>query len=221
MCSLPVYSHRCCGQPVPPGVSLLRSASAPRSIPRWRGMSPPLHSPQEFPRWSVCVHSCSVPALPGVSQGSAACLRTAQPPGVPKVACACAFLFRASAPGSIPRWRSMSPLPGVSQGSAACLRPAQPPGVPKVACACTFLAVLSFLLGCCARAHPCTRGLARARMQANTRVPAHAHMRPYANTRRGGARPARPALPPLLPHPRPHRASDAGHGAHVHRISGC
>ena len=177
--------------------------------------------PLEFPRWSVCVHSCSVPALPGVSQGSAACLRTAQPPGVPKVACACAFLFRASAPGSIPRWRSMSPHPGVSQGSAACLRTAQPPGVPKVACACTFLAVLSFLLGCCARAHPCTRGLARALMQANTRVPAHAHMRPYANTRRGGARPARPAPPPLLPHPRPPRASDAGHGAHVHRISGC
>ena len=55
-------------------------------------MSPPLHSPQEFQRWNVCVHSCSVPALPGVSQGSAACLRTAQHPGVPKVACACAFL---------------------------------------------------------------------------------------------------------------------------------
>ena len=36
-------------------------------------MSPPLQSPQEFPRWRVCVHSCSVPALPGVSQGSAAC----------------------------------------------------------------------------------------------------------------------------------------------------
>ena len=45
-------------------------ASAPKSIPRWRSMSP----------------------LPGVSQGSAACLRTAQHPGVPKVACACAFL---------------------------------------------------------------------------------------------------------------------------------
>ena len=45
-------------------------ASAPKSIPRWRSMSP----------------------HPGVSQGSAACLRTAQHPGVPKVACACAFL---------------------------------------------------------------------------------------------------------------------------------
>ena len=177
--------------------------------------------PLEFPRWSVCVHSCSVPALPGVSQGSAACLRTAQPPGVPKVACACAFLFRASAPGSIPRWRSMSPHPGVSQGSAACLRTAQPPGVPKVACACTFLAVLSFLLVVAAHALTHARGLARALLYANTRAPAHAHMRPPANVRREGARPAHPARPPLLPHPRPNRASDAGHGAHVHRISGC
>jgi hypothetical protein len=154
MCSLPVYSHRCCGQPVPPGVSLLRSASAPRSIPRWRGMSPPLHSPwssqggvcacipvpcqrsqecpkvaqhvsalhspQEFPRWRVHVHSCSVPALPGVSQGSAACLRTAQPPGVPKVACACAFKSSCSVPA----------LPRVSHGGAACLRTQE---YPKVA----------------------------------------------------------------------------------------
>ena len=214
MCSLPVYSHRCCGQPVPPGVSLLRSASAPRSIPRWRGMSPPLHSPQEFQRWSVCVHSCSVPALPGVSQGSAACLRTAQPPGVPKVACACAFLFRASAPGSIPRWRSMSPHPGVSQGSAACLRTAQPPGVPKVACACTFLAVLSFLLVVAAHAltharasllaRACTRIRARLRMHTCGHTPTSAEKAP------GHALPARPPPPP---HPLPHRVSAAGHGA--------
>ena len=94
-----LQEYPCCDQPAPPGAF------------QGGGMSPPLHCPQEFPRWSVCVHSWSVPALPGVSQGSAACLRTAQPPGVPKVACACAFLFRASAPGSIPRWRSMSPHP--------------------------------------------------------------------------------------------------------------
>ena len=90
-------------------------------------------------------------------------------------------------------------------------RPARPPP----------LVVLAMLLVVAARTRSPMHGLARARMQANTRVPAHAHMRPYANTRRGGARPARPAPPPLLPHPRPHRASDAGHGAHVHRISGC
>jgi hypothetical protein len=90
-------------------------------------------------------------------------------------------------------------------------RPARPPP----------LVVLAMLLVVAARTRSPMHGLARARMQANTRVPAHAHMRPYANTRRGGARPARPAPPPLLPHPRPHRASDVGHGAHVHRISGC
>ena len=90
-------------------------------------------------------------------------------------------------------------------------RPARPPP----------LVVLAMLLVVAARTRSPMHGPARARMQANTRVPAHAHMRPYANTRRGGARPARPAPPPLLPHPRPHRASDAGHGAHVHRISGC
>jgi len=177
---------------VPPGVSLLRSA---RSIPRWRGMSPPLHSPQEFPRWSVCVHSWSVPALPGVSPGSAACLLTAQPPGVPKVACACAFLFRASAPGSIPRWRSMSPHPGVSQGSAACLRTAQPPGVPKVACACTFLAVLSFLL--VVAAHALTHARAGLLARACTRIRARLRMHTCGTRQRPPRR--RPARAPRAP----------------------
>ena len=172
-------------------------------------MSPPLHSPQEFPRWSVCVHSWSVPALPGVSPGSAACLRTAQPPGVPKVACACAFLFRASAPGSIPRWRSMSPHPGVSQGSAACLRTAQPPGVPKVACACTFLAVLSFLLVVAAHAltharagllaRACTRIRARLRMHTCGHTPTSAEKTPGPRTPR--ARRRCPTRSPIAPPP--------------------
>ena len=91
----------------PPGVpkvecvrAFLFRASAPRSVPTGVAQHvSALHSPQEFPRWRVHVHSCSVPALLGVSQGGAACLRTQE---YPKVAQHASALH---SPQEFPRWR--------------------------------------------------------------------------------------------------------------------
>ena len=179
--------------------------------------------PLEFPRWSVCVHSCSVPALPGVSQGSAACLRTAQPPGVPKVACACAFKSSCSVPA----------LPRVSHGGAACLRTQEYPKVAQHASAlhspqefprwrvhvhswlcCHFSLVAAHALtharaGLLARA--CTRIRARLRMHTCGHTPTSAEKAPGPRTPR-----ARRRCPTYCPIASPPLST-----AHVLQFSGC